>query len=157
MGLHVPLEASSKIVWLLRRCCSAGGVRLSGNCFSAGGFLYTGVAAAPLEFAALHGAAHWRRPPQLCGCCSSEVRCFTGGCSLEFLHICVAAAPLESAALHEAAPLMTVVKQGNFMDFFSYELYSTLLHLPPLRFHCVEGCWDRTQDCCDFGIDSQTL
>jgi hypothetical protein len=27
-------------------------------------------------------------------------------------------------------------------------LYSTLLHLLPLRFHCVEGCWDRTlQDC----------
>ncbi len=20
--------------------------------------------------------------------------------------------------------------------------------LPPLRFHCVGGCWDRTQDCC---------
>ncbi len=30
-------------------------------------------------------------------------------------------------------------------------------HLPPLRFHCVGGCWDRTQDCCDFGIGSQTL
>ncbi len=26
------------------------------------------------------------------------------------------------------------------------ELYSTLLHLPPLRFHCVMECWDRTQD-----------
>ncbi len=25
-------------------------------------------------------------------------------------------------------------------------LFSTLLHLPPFRFHCVEGCWDRTQD-----------
>ncbi len=22
-------------------------------------------------------------------------------------------------------------------------------HLPPLRFHCVEGCWDWTQDCFD--------
>ncbi len=42
--------------------------------------------------------------------------------------------------------------------FFSfYVLYSTLLHLPPLRFHCVRGCWGRTQDCCDFGINSQTL
>ncbi len=39
----------------------------------------------------------------------------------------------------------------------SYVLYSTLLHLPPLRFHCVGGCWDRTHDCCDFGIGSQTL
>jgi hypothetical protein len=23
--------------------------------------------------------------------------------------------------------------------------YSTLLHLPPLRFHCVGGCWDPGQ------------
>ncbi len=29
--------------------------------------------------------------------------------------------------------------------------------LPPLRFHCVRGCWDRTKDCCDFGTGSQTL
>jgi hypothetical protein len=32
---------------------------------------------------------------------------------------------------------------------------STLLHLPPLRFHCAGGCCDRAQDCCDFGIGSQ--
>jgi hypothetical protein len=63
------------------RCCFDGGVRLSGNCFSAGGFLYTGLVAAPLESAALQGAARWRLPPQLCGCCSSRVRCSTGGCS----------------------------------------------------------------------------
>ncbi len=31
-------------------------------------------------------------------------------------------------------------------DFFLLVLYSTLLHLPPLRFHCADGCWDRTQD-----------
>jgi hypothetical protein len=37
------------------------------------------------------------------------------------------------------------MKQGNFFDFF-YELYSTLFHLPPLRFHCVGGCLDRTKD-----------
>jgi hypothetical protein len=24
-------------------------------------------------------------------------------------------------------------------------LYSPLLYLPPLRFHCVGGCWDQTQ------------
>ena len=41
--------------------------------------------------------------------------------------------------------------------FIFYVLYSTLLHLSPLRFHCVGGFWDRTQDCCDFGINSQTL
>ncbi len=28
---------------------------------------------------------------------------------------------------------------------------------PPLSFRCVGGCWDRTQDRCDFGIGSQTL
>jgi hypothetical protein len=38
-----------------------------------------------------------------------------------------------------------------------YVLYLTLLHLPPPRFHCVIGCWDRTQDCCAYGIVSQTL
>jgi hypothetical protein len=37
-----------------------------------------------------------------------------------------------------------------------YIRYSTLLHLPPLRFHCVGEYW-RTQDCCDFVIDSQTI
>jgi hypothetical protein len=31
---------------------------------------------------------------------------------------------------------------------------SILLHLPPLRFHCVGGCLDRIQD---LSIDSQTL
>ncbi len=38
-----------------------------------------------------------------------------------------------------------------------YVRYSTLIHLPTLRFHCVGGCWGRTQDCSDFGICSQTL
>ncbi len=40
------------------------------------------------------------------------------------------------------------VKQRIFF-FFLHVLYSTLLNLPPLRFHCVGGCWDRTQDWCD--------
>jgi hypothetical protein len=30
---------------------------------------------------------------------------------------------------------------GFFWLFFSISLYSTLLHLPPLRFHCARGCW----------------
>ncbi len=33
-----------------------------------------------------------------------------------------------------------------FWGGFFFVLYSTLLHLPPLRFHCADGCWDRTQD-----------
>jgi hypothetical protein len=28
-----------------------------------------------------------------------------------------------------------------------------MLHLPPLRLHCVGGCWDRTQDSFHFGIN----
>ncbi len=35
------------------------------------------------------------------------------------------------------------VRQKNFQEIF-YFLYSTLLHLPPLRFHCVIG-WEGTQ------------
>jgi hypothetical protein len=42
-----------------------------------------------------------------------------------------------------------------FLDFWKV-LYSTLLPLPLLRFHCVGGYWDRTQDCCDFNIGSQS-
>jgi hypothetical protein len=34
---------------------------------------------------------------------------------------------------------------GGGGDFFFVQ-YSALLHLPPLRFHCVDGCWDRTQN-----------
>ncbi len=44
--------------------------------------------------------------------------------------------------------------QQRIVSFYVH--YSTLLHLPPLKFHCVGGCWDRTQDCCDIGIDALT-
>ncbi len=48
--------------------------------------------------------------------------------------------------------------KGNFSGFYPFYVhYSTLLHLLPLRFHGVGGCWDRIQDSCDFGTDSQTL
>ncbi len=33
--------------------------------------------------------------------------------------------------------------------FIFFVLYSSLLHLPPLRFHCADGCWDSTQDRCN--------
>jgi hypothetical protein len=45
---------------------------------------------------------------------------------------------------------------GGFFLFCSVQ-YSALLHLPPLRFHCADGCWDRTQDRCNWCIGSQTL
>ncbi len=49
-------------------------------------------------------------------------------------------------------------KKGGFFWIFSfYVRYSTLLHLPPLRLHCVGRCWDRTQDSCNYGIGCQTL
>jgi hypothetical protein len=35
-----------------------------------------------------------------------------------------------------------------------FVLYSTLVHLLPLRFYGVGGCRDRTQDCFDSGIGS---
>jgi hypothetical protein len=38
-----------------------------------------------------------------------------------------------------------------------YIRYSTLLDLPPLRFHCIVGRWDQTQDSYDYGIGCQTL
>jgi hypothetical protein len=44
--------------------------------------------------------------------------------------------------------------KGFFWIFSFYVRNSTLLLLPPLRFHCVGGCWDRTQD---LGNDSHTL
>jgi hypothetical protein len=46
---------------------------------------------------------------------------------------------------------------GGFFNFFFFVLYSALLHLPPLRFHCADGCWDRIQDLWNWCIDSQTL
>jgi hypothetical protein len=45
-----------------------------------------------------------------------------------------------------------MAKSSRFLRTFFYVRYSTLLHLPPLRFHCVGGCWDWTQDCCDLSF-----
>jgi hypothetical protein len=55
-----------------------------------------------------------------------------------------------SAHLH---PLQFFLS-GIFKYIFSV-LYSTLLHLPPLRFHCVGRCCDRNQDSCDYAIGCQ--
>jgi len=50
-----------------------------------------------------------------------------------------------------------ILQNENTATFFSSVLFSTLFHLPPLRFSCVGGCWDRTQDSCDISIGCQTL
>ena len=44
---------------------------------------------------------------------------------------------LFSSATHSDSTL-----SEEILRIFLYALYSTLLHLPPLRFHCVGGCWD---------------
>jgi hypothetical protein len=63
---------------------------------------------------------------------------------------------VSSCILFAKIPVLNV--KWGFLGIFSfYGRYLTLLRLPPLRFHCVEGYRDRTQDCCGFGIDSQTL
>ncbi len=64
-------------------------------------------------------------------------------------------APLKICVFAALYRLLSLGGSANL--YFFYVLYSTLLHLLPLRFNCVGGCWDRTQDCCDFGISSQTL
>jgi len=33
---------------------------------------------------------------------------------------------------------------GDLFLFCLFVLYSALLHLPPLKFNCADGCWDRT-------------
>ncbi len=40
----------------------------------------------------------------------------------------------------------------TFFRRIFFVLYSAQLHLPPLRFHCADGCWDRTQDRCNWCI-----
>ncbi len=51
----------------------------------------------------------------------------------------------------------TKLKGGFFGYFFFSVQYQHYVFLPLLRFHCVGGCWDRTQGRCDYGIDCQTL
>ncbi len=58
--------------------------------------------------------------------------------------------------LEREGPGLQFFFSGGFFGFL-YVLYSTLFHLPLLRFHCVGGCWDQSQDSCDFGIGCQTL
>jgi hypothetical protein len=45
--------------------------------------------------------------------------------------------------------------RGIVWIFSFYVRYSTLLHRPPLRFHCVGGCWDWTQNCGDMALTAR--
>ncbi len=54
----------------------------------------------------------------------------------------------------------TLLVSGIIIIFFKYFFfvpYSKLFHLPPLRFHCADGCWNLTQDRCNLCISSQTF
>ena len=57
----------------------------------------------------------------------------------------------------EKLPQLRRSTKSYKVDFFLFSFfnvrYSTVLELPTLRFRCVVGFWDRTQDCCDFRID----
>jgi hypothetical protein len=51
-----------------------------------------------------------------------------------------------------------ILVRHEFLVFWVFcVLHLTLLHLPPPRLHSDGGCWDRTQDCCDYSISRQTL
>ncbi len=51
--------------------------------------------------------------------------------------------------------LKRIFLKGDFLDF-SITFFNTALSAA-LRFNCAGGCWDGTQDSCDFGIGYQTL
>ena len=65
-----PLESFATLVWLLFLWSP-----LLYRGLLPGGFLHNCVAAAPLESAALQGAARWRLPPKLSVCFSIGIRC----------------------------------------------------------------------------------
>ncbi len=45
----------------------------------------------------------------------------------------------------------------RIFNFLRTTVNSTLLHLPPLRIHYADGCWDQTPYRCNWCICSQTL
>jgi hypothetical protein len=76
--------------------------------------------------------------------------------TLAILNLTDVNAPWVQADIQSRYKLDSEILTGEFFVFFMYFIQH-LLHLPPRRFHCVGGCWDRIQDCCDVGIVSQTL
>jgi hypothetical protein len=55
--------------------------------------------------------------------------------------------------------IIGVVTGNNYLSniVICLVLYSALIHLPSLRFHCVGGCWNQTQESCDFDFGFPTL
>jgi hypothetical protein len=70
---------------------------------------------------------------------------------LYFFYMCFSLSNTENCTYKVSQTSLKSLKDGIF--YFSYCIrYSTLLHLAPLRFHRVGGCWDRSQDSCYYGI-----
>ncbi len=44
------------------------------------------------------------------------------------------------------------IKQEDFLDFSFFTGVNIAASAGP-KFHCVGGCWDRTQDSCDYSVD----
>ncbi len=59
---------------------------------------------------------------------------------------------LSQSPSREGLKLTKNIKSNGGFFLILKILFSTLFHLLPLRFRCVGGCRDWTQDCCDFGI-----
>jgi hypothetical protein len=59
----------------------------------------------------------------------------------------------EEAFSENAKKIAIFVSKYKQGDFFSKYCIQHCIICRPLRFHCVGGCWNRTQDsCADFGI-----
>jgi hypothetical protein len=47
-------------------------------------------------------------------------------------------------------------KLGSWiLSFMLPYIFSKLLHLPPIRFHCVGGCWDRARTVATFALTAR--
>jgi hypothetical protein len=87
---------------------------------------------------------------QVKSCCNCIPTLYVVGCTKSILRtVCCETSPNSDSLLW--------VEHITYLISWENIVKSTLLDLPPLRFRCVGGWWDRTKDRCDFGIDSQTL
>jgi hypothetical protein len=75
---------------------------------------------------------------------------------VEYPYVTVKQTPRNQCARYNKLVPFKNVFFGGFFSFLFVQ-YSALLHLPPLRFHCADGCLDRTQDRFNLCIGSQTL
>jgi hypothetical protein len=78
---------------------------------------------------------------------------------------CAMAQNIKQDMQQPTLPLFLNKEYVQIIIFFSIFFWGIIFFLfvfstassPPLRFHCADGCWDRTQDRCNLCIGSQTL